>query len=209
MNKPILIGIVLFFIALASAVYFLKRKPVEPAVQSAASEISTAAPAKAENQRRINVKLLFTNADSMSLIAEDRSIAYKEDLHSQAVELLRELMKGPSGDLLSAVPSGTHLDDFFVTKEGIAYANFSAELGSKSGGGSQAEITTVYAIINTLTLNLPQIKRVQILVNDQAIESLNGHLDLSQPLSQDLSMVRMTVAPEPPPPAPQTAQTQS
>lgn len=204
MNRPILIGILLFFIALATVVYFLKRKPVETEPAPVQTGVAPVEAPKNENQRRINIQLFFTNADSMMLVPEDRSVTYKEELHSQAIEVLKELMKGPEGDLLSPFPEGTHLDDLFITKEGTAYADFSQELSAGSKGGSQSEIITVYSIVDTLTLNFPQIKKVQILVNDQAVETLNGHLDLSQPLGQDLSMARMNA-----PPAPQTAQTQA
>ncbi len=50
-------------------------------------------------------------------------------------------------------------------------------------------MNTVFSIVDTLTLNFPEIKRVQILIEDQAVDTLNGHLDLSRPLRQDLSFV--------------------
>src|SRR5262249_22098448 len=104
--------------------------------------------------------------------------------------MLEELLKGPTGDRLPEIPEGTTLRDLFITKEGVVYADFSSELADKHPGGSMAEINTVYSIVNTVTYNFPQIKKVQILLNDQAVDSLKGHIDLSRPLSQDLSMVR-------------------
>jgi len=190
MNKPIFIGIILFFCILATVLFLLKHRPV-PAQQTATSQ--KALPVKPEEpviRRRINVKLFVGDPNSDLLETEDRSIFYQEDLRAQIKEMLEELLKGPTGDHVPEIPPGTTLRDLFITKEGVVYADFSSELADKHPGGSMAEINTVYSIVNTVTFNFPQIKRVQILLNDQAVDSLKGHIDLSHPLSQDLSMVR-------------------
>ncbi|HPW21762.1 MAG TPA: GerMN domain-containing protein, partial [Vicinamibacterales bacterium] len=49
-------------------------------------------------------------------------------------------------------------------------------------GGSQHELLTVYAIVDTLTANLPAITSVQILVDGREVDSLAGHVDLRRPL---------------------------
>jgi hypothetical protein len=56
-------------------------------------------------------------------------------------------------------------------------------------GGSAEEIYTVYAIVNSVALNIPEIRRVGILVEGQPVETLNGHLDLRHPLPPNLSIV--------------------
>ncbi len=104
--------------------------------------------------------------------------------------MVHELTIGPHTDLVPTIPASAQLRDLFITKEGTAYVDFSEELKSQHTGGSTGEIATVYSIVNTLTLNFPQIKRVQILVNDQMVDTLAGHLDLSRPLSQDLTTIR-------------------
>jgi spore germination protein GerM len=101
---------------------------------------------------------------------------------------MQEMARGSEKDLASTLPEGTQVRDLFITHDGTAYVDFSPELALKHVGGSLAEINTVYAIVNTLTLNFPQIKKVQILVDDHAVDTLTGHLDLSRPLRQDLSM---------------------
>ena len=40
----------------------------------------------------------------------------------------------------------------------------------------------VYSVVQTVTANLPQAKRVRILVNDEPAETLAGHVNLSRPL---------------------------
>jgi len=44
--------------------------------------------------------------------------------------------------------------------------------------------------VNSLTLNFPQIKRVQILIDGKAAESIAGHISLKQPVSFNPSIVK-------------------
>ena len=55
-------------------------------------------------------------------------------------------------------------------------------------GGSSGEILTVYAIVDSLTSNVPAIRRVGILVAGRERDTL-GHLDLRRPLPADLTLV--------------------
>lgn len=57
------------------------------------------------------------------------------------------------------------------------------------GTGAHAELLTVYAVVNTLAVNFPAVKRVQILVEGRPATTLMGHVDLSRPLGPDLSLL--------------------
>jgi germination protein M len=192
MNRPIVIGIVLFLVIFGGLFYFVKHRPA-PTTQIQTQSSPPSTPAKPEenqaNQRRINVTLYFASNNSTLLQAEDRFVPYHDNLHDQAFEVIKELLKGPTGDLSPTIPQGTEARDLFITKDGVAYADFSAALSANHTGGSLGEMNTVFSIVDTLTLNFPEIKRVQILIEDQAVDTLNGHLDLSRPLRQDLSFV--------------------
>src|SRR4030066_231442 len=56
--------------------------------------------------------------------------------------------------------------------------------------GEKREIPTLYSILNSLSLNFPQIKRVQILIDGKAVESIAGHISLKQPVSFNPSIVK-------------------
>jgi spore germination protein GerM len=191
MNRPIVIGIVLFLVIFGGLFYFVKHRPAQPTQNRTQSSLTTTSKPEENqaNQRRINVKLYFASNNSTLLQAEDRFVPYHDNLHDQAFEVLKELVKGPSGELTPTIPEGTLARDLFITKDGVAYADFSAALSANHSGGSLSEMNTVFSIVDTLTLNFPEIKRVQILIEDQAVDTLNGHLDLSRPLQQDLSFV--------------------
>lgn len=190
MNRPVVIGLVVFLFVLTIVVLIVRHGQVHHAGPAAGSATTDEKGNGESSQRRIHVKLFFNESDSDYLAAEDRAVAYKETLHDQAVEVLKELVAGPQSKLVAIMPQGTTLREVFVTKDGTAYVDFSPELTANVEGGSQVEINTVYSIVNTLTLNFPTIKRVQVLVDGRMVPTLNGHLDLSRPLKQDLSLVR-------------------
>jgi spore germination protein GerM len=71
----------------------------------------------------------------------------------------------------------------------IAYVDFSEEIRSKHPGGSAGELMTLNSIVNSLT-ELPEIKKVQIMINGKKVDTLVGHADLSQPLGRDESIIK-------------------
>jgi hypothetical protein len=53
-----------------------------------------------------------------------------------------------------------------------------------------AERSTLYAIVNTLILNLKEIERVQIMIEGKPQTTLAGHFDIRHPKTGDLLLVR-------------------
>ena len=187
MNRPIVIGILLFFIAFGIIFYVVRHRPApdQPSGEASLTKNTTAA-----NQRRINVALYFSTPGSTILQAEERSIPYHETLQDQAKEVMLALIAGPKDKLVPTIPEGVRLLDILVSKDGIAYVDLSGEIVSNHQGGTTGEMITVYSIVNTLSTNLPQIHGVQILVDDRSVETLKGHMDLTRPLKPDLSMAK-------------------
>jgi germination protein M len=75
-------------------------------------------------------------------------------------------------------PEGVRLLSATVQK-GALQLNFSSELTENFAGGSDDEAALVNAITSTAG-SFPNIERVQILVDGKPVESLGGHIDLSQ-----------------------------
>jgi hypothetical protein len=159
--------------------------------------------------RRISVRLYFEAPDREGLLPEEREVAFSPDLARQLRTVVEELARGSTTGLLATLPEGTRVHDVFVQARGVACVNLSAEAASGLPGGSRAELLTVYSVVNTIVTNFPAVGRVQIVVNDQAIPSLGGHVDLSRALPPDMTLVALPVpSPSPeqpsasPPPSP-------
>ena len=167
-----------------------ERTPPSAAPVSASPPAAdpTEAPAGAAPMATATVSLYFPSAKDDGLVVETRDIIDTKRPADRGAQILSALIEGPMGEgALPAVPTGTTLRRLWVRSDGSAYADFSDELATGLTGGSAEEIRTVYAIIDSLTVNVPAIQRVGILVGGRERETL-GHLDLRRPLLPDLSL---------------------
>jgi hypothetical protein len=174
------------------------RRPlgtVEEETGSSEPPSSSPSPESAEAIRRINVKLFFEAEDQPGLVIEERTVGSSQDLATQIRFVLEELIHGSQQKLLPPLNPGTKVLGVFVTARGVAYVDLSKE-ATEAPGGSEDELLRVYAIIDSIAVNFPAIRRVQILIDDHASQTLGGHVDLSRPLLPDLSLLAaMAVSP--------------
>lgn len=136
------------------------------------------------------VTLFFSEEEGEYLVGEKREIPKRERVEEEARETVVELIKGPKGNLIPALPPQTKLLTLEMDQNGVAKVNFDQTLSKEHPGGSSAEMLTLYSIVNSLTLNFPQIKRVQILIDGKVVESIAGHISLKQPVSFNASIVK-------------------
>ncbi len=171
---------------------FLTR-PLPAAADDLEGAVETPAPRAAETpgereaEKHIQVKLFFQSPDRTGLVMEERPVALSGDLARQLRSVLEELIKGPGAELLPTVSPSTKVLEVFVTAQGIAYVDVSKDLTEGQPLGSEAELITVYSIVNSLTTSFPAVRRVQILIDDRPSPSLGGHVDLSRPLVPDMT----------------------
>lgn len=100
---------------------------------------------------------------------------------------LQALVSGPRSEhLLPALPPGTKVLGYRQSGD-ILVVSFSRELVTAHPGGSAGELVTVYGIVNTLT-EIEEIRAVRILVENEPIDTLAGHVSLAEPLEKDPSL---------------------
>ena len=168
----------------------------EPAAEEARPGHEEDAAAVAE--RTINVKLFFQAADRPGLVMEERTVPFSSDLGTQLKAVVGELVRGSKSGLVATLPPETKVLEVFVSARGIAYVDLSKE-ASQGTSGSHDELLSVYSIVNSLTVNFPAVKRVQILLEDRPTDTLAGHVDLSHPLNADMTLLTAaTTAPAAP-----------
>ena len=68
----------------------------------------------------------------------------------------------------------------FVDEQGNAYVDLSAP--PEPVAGSSTELLLAYGVVDSIILNCPEVKAVQILFGGREVSTLAGHLDLSRPL---------------------------
>jgi spore germination protein GerM len=152
------------------------------------SNTSVSAPVREEVTRRVH--LYFADRKGDYLQAEERKVL-AEDTASAIEAIINALLEGPdSPKLVSTIPAGSRLLHIFLTSDGTAYLDFNSELSSLHPGGVTAERLTLYAIVDSIVLNLEQVERVQLLFEGKPASTLNGHLDISQAKTANLLLVR-------------------
>ncbi len=138
----------------------------------------------------ITATLFYADADGQALVPVQREVPLAEDTVTQGRHILAAQLETPPEIHVSVIPPGTTLRAFYVTERGDAFVDLSREVSANHPGGSFTELLTVYAIVNTVTANLPAIQRVQILIEGKEADTLAGHVDLRRPLQRDQSLVR-------------------
>lgn len=145
--------------------------------------------ATADDGRRIRATLFYTAEDGLSLEALDANVPYGATNVEQARQLLLAQLQPPPAPYAQAIAEGTTIRQIFITDTGDAFVDLSQEAVANHHGGSLDELFAVYAIVNTLTVNLPAVKHVQILIDGQEVDTLAGHVDLRHPLGRNLTWV--------------------
>lgn len=125
--------------------------------------------------------LCFGDETGRNLIKEHRIISSAQSPEKKAEALLKELLKGPISRGTRTLPQQAH-ELGLLFEQGVLTVDFSPELRENHPGGSSAELLTVYSVVNTLTINIPEVRRVQILIEGKKIDNIAGHIDCREPL---------------------------
>jgi hypothetical protein len=152
---------------------------------------------RTEPTPRIRARLYHLSGDGLRLQPVESEVPFGEGTLEQGRQLTAALLQPPSEPFVSVVPPGTSLKGFYLSPEGVAFVDLSAEAG-RAHVGALDEIFIVYSIVNTLTDNLPAITAVQLLVDGRQVDTLAGHVDVRRPVIKDLRWTELPQGGEPP-----------
>lgn len=127
------------------------------------------------------ITLYFPDEQAMYVIPEQREVTKDEPI---AEIVIKELMKGPEtpGLAQTTIPEEAKILSVEIIDK-TAYVNFSRELVEKHIGGSAGEMMTILPIVNSLT-ELPEIEKVQFLVEGEKEKTLAGHIAFDEPFER-------------------------
>jgi hypothetical protein len=142
------------------------------------------------DSRKIHATLFYVAGDGGELVPVSREVPLGGTPGEQARRIVEaELQLAPTGTF-SPIPAGTTVRAVYLTAKGEAFVDLSHEIVSGHSGGSLDEALTVFALVNALTVNLPDVSGVQILVDGKEVDTLAGHIDLRHPLKRSLKWIR-------------------
>lgn len=146
-------------------------------------------PTKAENPSPTNgvksmqVTVYYPDQAGMSLIPVQREITIDND-SQKYMAAINCLMDSPiEEDLTKIFPKGAKIKSITL-KGDIAVVDLDGGIMKNFVGGSTGEEFLINSVVDTLT-EFDEVQRVQFLIDGQEVETLAGHMDLSEPLKRN------------------------
>jgi spore germination protein GerM len=182
------LGVALLAAVIAAALYFpaLRRQVdkakqlTEKTAEQARRELLPLAPPKSGDPK-VRVQMYWgSSSDDGSLKAVVVELPLSSDPVTSAKQVLNTLLAGPVDSEARTLPSDAALLAFYLLPDGTAVADFSESLATSTPSGIQSEQLAVDSIARTLEANVPQVQRLKILIHGQEVDTLAGHLDLTQ-----------------------------
>jgi spore germination protein GerM len=171
-----------------AAIYFpvLRRrvkttaKIAQPSEEQARREL-TQAVAQSPSDPVVKAKMFWISSEDESALAPvSIPLALSKEPVLRSKQVLNTLLAGPVDSDLRTLPADAALLAFYLLPDGTAIADFSEALATSTPSGIQSEEMAVESIVRTLEANVPQVRRVKILIHGQELDTLAGHVDLTQ-----------------------------
>ena len=141
----------------------------------------------AAEPKELMVNVYYPRSDGTGLVAVRRTVSTEKD--DKYTAAMKSLLTGTKEKGQTNVfPKKAKLRSV-VVKDGIATVDFSKELQTNFSGGSTGEEMLIGSIVNTLT-DFPEVQKVSILIDGSAVETLSGHMDLSEPLTRMTELLK-------------------
>jgi len=144
-----------------------------------------------ENKVAVRTVSLYYESPDLLLAPERRNLPLPENAGAAMDLVVRELLKGSANAAVPRLlPDDTVLRGAYLLPDGTAFVDLGGPTLSQGWTtGSHQELMAIYSVVQTVTANFPEAKRVRVLVNGEPAETLAGHISLSRALSPMPSIV--------------------
>ncbi len=135
------------------------------------------------------IHLYFGDLQGRFLRAEQQVVDRPADDNLFGRYLVQALIKGPQNGGSRTLPEGARLRSFFVANA-TAYVDFESKAFEAHPGGVDAELLTIYSIVNTLVVNVEAIRDVKFLIGGHPAATMAGHLDIQHKFVANMMWIR-------------------
>ena len=139
---------------------------------------------------KIQTHLYFADRHNSFLRSEQRVMQRPDDPIVFGRAIIEALIGGPQKGLVRTIPIGTALNAIYIDPENVCYVDLSEAVKTNHPGGSNSELLTIYSVVNSLILNVSEIKRVKILIGGYEAPTLAGHINLQNPFKAHMLLIR-------------------
>lgn len=145
----------------------------------------TEAALSSESGPQQTVTLFIPASDQSVLIQEPRRIALAAGNEDRIRQIFLALNESSRRTQNGAAQPGAELRSVFIAPDGTAYLDLSS--GSLPGltPGIGSETQAIYSIVDSIAVNVPVVRRMKFLIQGQEVDTLYGHVDLTQAFVPD------------------------
>lgn len=160
-------------------------------VSGCRKKTDTAPNLNAANRVSVRPVRLFFESPRMLLQDETRNVALPESPGAAVPVVVRELMKGPAKPPLGRLfPPDTAVRGTYLLPGGTVIVDLGGSTLTQGWGtGTHHELMAVYSLVQTLTANFAEARRVRVLINGTPAETLAGHVSLARSLGPVQTLV--------------------
>ena len=139
---------------------------------------------------KIAAHLYFADRSNSFLKSELRVMHQPDDPVEFGRAIVEALIKGPQKGLIRTIPIDTELSAIYIDPDKVCYVDLSEAVKKNHPGGTISELLTIYSVVNSLILNVSEIKRVKILIDGNEAPTLAGHISLQFPFKAHMLLIR-------------------
>lgn len=159
----------------------------------AETEAPSAAMVAAEAANKVSPRpvVLYFGGPSGLLVPETRTLPLPESNAAAAALIAAAVVEGSANSAVPRLfPPDATVRAAWLLPEGTVVVDLGGEtLETGWDTGSALEMNAAYSLVQSLAANLPEVKRVRILIGGEQAATLGGHLDLGRSFKPRSSMV--------------------
>lgn len=174
----LVVAVVIGLISLGSLRSHMKGLEVTQSSEEQARRAVLEPPISTPTDQPVEAKI-FWAAGSGKVAPVQIELPLSADPVERSRQLLQALIANPPTPDQRTLPASTTLLGFYILPDGTAVADFSDSLASELPSGILSESMAVNSIVKTLAANVPQLRRLKILIHGQEVDTLAGHVDLT------------------------------
>jgi hypothetical protein len=165
------------------------HEPTQRAEEAARAKLKQIA-LQPSNGTTQTATLYFPALNEGKILPEGRPITWAQTDADRVRQVVLALAEGSHEGYGRVISPSTTLRAVFIAADGTAYVDLSNDFLVDFTPGIQTETLAIYSIVNSITVNIPSVKRVQFLIQGQEVETLDGHADLTAAFTPDLARVK-------------------
>lgn len=177
---------VLAAIVVAGAIYLwtlqqrFEQTPDPQRAEQQARRDVTHPPVESPTDTRTRARMFWAAPGGTGALSPvEIELALSADPALRARQVLNALIVEAPSAAQRTLPLELNVLQFYLLPGGTAVADFSHALATATPSGILSEQMALDSIVRTLEANVPQIRRLKILIQGQEVETLAGHVDLT------------------------------